>query len=75
MVAKSGTYTLLVVLYITYILLIQTSNGYRQTKVYIENKLTTPKFLLVLHGGDGGSGADVNCLKLARKFYKLLKHR
>ena len=48
---------------------------YRQTKVYIENKLTTPKFLLVLHGGDGGSGADVNCLKLARKFYKLLKHR
>ena len=48
---------------------------YRKTKVLIENKLTTPKFLLVIHGGDGGNGADVNCVKLARKFYQLLKNR
>lgn len=48
---------------------------YRKMKLFIENHLTTPKFLLVLHGGDGGNGAALKCLKLAKKFYQLLKNR
>lgn len=48
---------------------------YRNTKLFIENNLTTPKFLLVIHGGDDGNGAELNCLKLGKKFYQLLKNR
>lgn len=44
-------------------------------KVYIENKLIIFKFFLVFYGGDGGSGVDVNCFKLVRKFYKFFKYR
>ena len=44
-------------------------------KIFIQRNLESKTFALVIHGGADGRGAIVNCLPLARKFYKLLRDR